>query len=212
MTTFNFEAYKNDVTRKAAVAKRGVAELYRDGKPVFTPESHKMGMDHALAPLQQAVAEAVEHAQSAQAEAKKLEALQHADPLSALSTEELQRIAAARELARDEITQLLPEQLSARLTAVAGSGDRVSQVLHLLYARPLVQASDDSRLHQQLGAIDEVVYGAQRAKAVKAVEQAQTLRKEAAELSYFAGDTLSEIDGSKQAAYEQRRAEYAAAF
>ena len=48
MATFNFQAYRADVERKAAVAQRGVAELYRGGKPVFMPESHELNMDLSL--------------------------------------------------------------------------------------------------------------------------------------------------------------------
>ena len=89
---------------------------------------------------------------------------------------------------------------------MTASGDKVSQVLHLLYAKPMVQESDDSRLHDQLAALDQAVYGKERAKA------AEALRKEAAELSFFASDTLGEIDGSNAAAMERRRAEYASFF
>lgn len=213
MASFNFEAYKNDVTRKSEAVRREVQYLYReDGTPRNTPVEHREQMARRLAPLQQAVTEAQEYSQRAQEEAKRLEALQHADPLSSLTTEELTRLNAARELARDEISTLLPEQLAQRLTAVAGSGDRVSQLLHLLYAKPLVQASGDSALHNKFAAIDEVVNGKERAAAAKAVEEAQALRKGAGELSYWASDTLGEIDGTNQAAFEQRRAEYAASF
>jgi hypothetical protein len=216
MATFNaniFQGYRADVERKAQTAKREVAYLYReDGRPRHTPDEHRDQMARVLAPLQQAVAEAQEYAQRAQEEAKRLEALQHADPLSSLSTDELVRLNAARELAKDEISQLTPAELSARLTAVTASDDKVSQVLHLLYARPLVQASEDSALHDKFAAIDEVVNGAQRTKAAEAAMQAEGLRKQAAELSFYASDTLGEIDGSNQAAYERKRAEYAAAF
>ncbi len=121
MPSFNFDAYRADVERKAEQARSQVATLYRDGRPMYTPDIHREQMARVLAPLTQSVADAQEHAQAAQAEAKKLRAQTHADPLSALSIEELMRLNLAKDLAAAEISALLPEQLSQRLEAVAAS-------------------------------------------------------------------------------------------
>ena len=144
MENFNFEAHKSDLDRKAAASKAAVEGLYRDGQPIYTPDIHQEQVARALAPLQQAVDEAIVYSGRAQDEAKKLEALQHADPLSALSTEDLQRLNAARSLAQADIEGLSPLELQARLLTVANSGDKVSQMLHLLFAKQAVAASQDA--------------------------------------------------------------------
>jgi hypothetical protein len=44
------------------------------------------------------------------------------------------------------------------------------------------------------------------------IEQAQALRRQATELSFFASNALGEVDGSTAASLEQRRVEYQAFF
>lgn len=213
MPTFDFAAYRRDVDRKAAAAKPALAALHDDqGKPIFVPEQQSQQVARVLAPLQQAVQEAEELAGRAQDEATRLEAQQHSDPLSGLSTEELTRLAAARELAQAEIAGLTLQELSSRLLSVAASGDKVSQRLHLLFAKPVVAASNDPALHERLAALDNQVYGAERAKVAQALEQAATLRKDAAALNFHARDALAELDGSNAQSLERRRVEYSSIF
>jgi hypothetical protein len=213
MPTFDFEVYVRDFDRKAAAAKPAVEGLYRDGKPINAfADTHKAAIERHLAPARQSGADVIELANRADAHARTLEASQHADPLSSLTTDELIRLNAARELAKDEIGKLTRQELGGRLATVAASSDRVSQVLHVLYAKPAVDEAGDSSLHEQLAAVDNAAFGKERAAAAKAVEEAAALRKQAAEARFHVGYTLAEIDGSNQAALDQRLAAYGGAF
>lgn len=211
MATFDFEAFKNDVTRQAETAQRQVSGLYQDdGQPVYTETIHQQHIQRALAPLETAVAEAHELCERADIEARKLEALRHLDPLSSLSNDELIRLNAARELAQDEIAQfeLLPDQLGDRLDAVLAHGDRVSQVLHMIYGRPIAERRGDPLLHEKIAALDEAAYGKERARATKAIQEAESLREQAAQLRFYASLTLGEVNGSNADALQRKRAEY----
>ena len=67
MATFDFQAYRADVERKAAQARQATAGFFEGGKPIYNPEIHQQRLSQALAPLRQAVSEAQEYAQRAQA-------------------------------------------------------------------------------------------------------------------------------------------------
>jgi len=210
MAAFNAEQYQKSIDSAAATVRRGVEELFRDGQPVFTPENHQRNMAGVLAPLQAVVAAAQTYATGAEQEAQKLEAAPFADPLEALTTDELVRLNASRSLTRDELTGLAPTQLQARLLTVAGSSNRVSQLAHLLVAKPIILASTDVALHSAWGILDEAVNGPQRAATTKA--QATELRKQAANLAFYASTALADVDGSSALSDQRRRQEYAAYF
>ena len=53
-----------------------------------------------------------------------------------------------------------------------------------------------------------MVNGKERAKAERAAEQAEVLRKEAGELNFYARHRLAEINGSNADALARRKLEY----
>ncbi len=55
MATFNFQAYRADVERKAVQARQATAGFYQDGKPIYACEIHEQRMTQLLGPLKQAV-------------------------------------------------------------------------------------------------------------------------------------------------------------
>jgi len=194
----------SDVAREAEAAQRAVAELYRDGKPMFAPEIHTENMARALAPLQQAVAAVEQMAKDAEAEAKRLETLSSRDPLTSLSTEDLQRAAALAPFVKEEVEGMNPFALAKRLQAVADHEDVATKHLYLRYGSQRQDALESTG--RPLAAIRLSLADP---KTAQAAQQAAELRQKASKAQFDARQMLGEVDGSAQAALERRAQEYA---
>lgn len=203
MQISDFDNYLKDVQRKAEAAQRAKAELYRDGKPMFAPEVHAEQMTRVLAPLQQAVAAVEQMAQDTEAEAKKLETLASRDPLASLSTDDLQRAAALAPLIKEEVEGMNAYALALRLRAVADHGDTASKHLYLRYASQRTDA-----LEHTAAPLASLRTTLTDPKTAQATQQAAELRQKTAQAVYDARKLLGETDGSAQAAFERKRAEY----
>lgn len=200
----DFERAMADVQRKATTARRGVAELHRDGKPMFAPEVHAEHMARLLAPLRQAVGDIEQLAQQAEAEAKKLGTLGSRDPLTSLSTADLERAAALAPFIKEEVEGMNSFALAQRLQAVIDHGDAVTKHLYLRYGGQRTDA-----MEQTGAALASIRASLTDPKTAQATQQAAELRTQASKALFDARQILGEVDGSQQAALERRRQEYA---
>lgn len=200
----DFERALTDVQRKHANAQRAKAELYRDGKPMFAPEVHAENMVRVLAPLRQSVADVEGLAQQAEAEAKKLETLASRDPLTSLSTADLERAAALAPFVKEEVEGMNPAALALRLQAVIDHGDAVTKHLYLRYAGGRTDAME--HIAQPLASIRASLTDP---KTAQAAAQAAELRTKASKALFDVRQMLGEVDGSTEAALQRRAQEYA---
>ena len=204
MQLSDFDRTMTDVQRKAAAAQRSKAELYRDGRPMFTEQVHGEQLTRVLAPLQQAVAAVEQMAKDAEAEAKKLETLASRDPLTSLSTDELQRAAALAPFVKEEVEGMNAYALAQRLRAVVDHEDVATKHLYLRYASQRTDALESTA--EPLAALRLALIDPKTAQAAQAATE---LRQKASKAVFDARQLLGETDGSTAAALERRMQEYA---
>jgi hypothetical protein len=206
--SFSFSYARNQVEQAAAKAKADRQALYRDGKSMYSPEVHTEKMARVMAPLQDAVADALRIAGEADAHARSLNAMKDRDPLWTMPTDVLQRMAALRPFVAEQIEAMPFEELAPRLRAVAAFGDTAAKYLYLT----LATKRTDVRIPAMRSTLDSLEAAFTDPEAAKATEEAKELATEAAQLSFFASSALAEADGSREAADRQRVAGYGGRF
>ncbi len=126
MTDVNsLAASKSGFDWHAEKFERNKAQLFRpDGTPKYSPQEHNERMASLLEPVTTAAQHVKEAAAAAIEEAKTAKAIEHADPLSSLSNDELQRAASLRGFVEDYVNSTSLDKVAQRMAAVVASGHK----------------------------------------------------------------------------------------
>jgi hypothetical protein len=151
------QSYEVSLELAVQAFKSGRATLLtKDGQPVYAPEEHQRREEALRQPLEAEIVSAKEAAQEEQAEAKAaLATLEGYDPLDSLTEAELGRAASLAPFVREDVAELAPERLEARVSAVLASKDRVAIRLWTRYVGRRYDASLSAGRTDGLAALHE---------------------------------------------------------
>lgn len=122
---------KSSFERASTKFEQGKAALFRaDGSKKYAEPEHRERMAALLAELNEAAQYVKETTSAALAAAKAGKAAGHADPLSTLTTDELQRAFYLRPFVQDAVANMALPDLAQRLQAIVATGDKAMTAVY----------------------------------------------------------------------------------
>lgn len=199
------------------------AALYRpDGEPKFGPKEHAEKMAALLEPVTRWHNHVKEKCAAAEAEARMAASLEHSDPITTLSDNELQRAYFLRPFVQDAVNSLPLSDLAKRLGAVVATGDKATIACYQQAAAQRTAAQREAYRAGDHGALEGLTAIAEHVDALsaklenpkhaEAMTDAIELRKAAIEVSMTVNQTLRGLNGEQETADARRLAEYQSRF
>lgn len=199
------------------------AALYRpDGEPKFGPKEHAEKLAALLEPVTRWHNHVKEKCAAAEAEARMAANLEHSDPITTLSDNELQRAFFLKPFVESAVASLPLSDLAKRLSAVVATGDKATIACYQQAAAQRTAAQREAYRGGNHGALEGLTAIAEHVDALsaklanpkhaEAMTDAIELRKAAAEISFETNQRLRELNGEQEAADVRRKAEYQAMF
>ena len=199
------------------------AAMFRpDGKRIWADVQHDERIASMLETVTRAAANVKEEVDAAIEQAKAIEVLAHADPMQALTNDELQRAYFLRPFVIDSVDSMSLIELADRLAAVVATGSRGEQACYYQAAYKRTEAlkeasrgkatldgvagSNSTVNLEGISAVSEhlktLASKLVDPKVAKQLQEAAALKKTALEVSMATNKRVRELDGSNARAQQ----------
>lgn len=192
---------------QATQFEQNKAKLYRpDGAQVYGDAEHNERLQTLLQPLTEAAKHVEATATAALEAAKAAKALEHSDPLSSLTNDELQRASGLKPFVDEFVANTPLEKVAARLNAILATGNRAEIAVYFTATQKRIEAIKRASmtgnstvalagLKNVLPVIDAMGQRLTDPKIAKAAADAAQLEKRAHDANLTAQKRLRALNG-----------------